>query len=66
MNKSLSLDELLDEISVLSPGQWDNEDGPKDWYAVCTEKGIVAYFGKEIHALNFRLQLINQKLNPLK
>lgn len=59
-----SLDDLLDEISVFPPGQWKNSDGPKDWYAVCDENGIVAYFGREVDALHFRLDLINRRLNP--
>ena len=35
---------LLEEWSVLAPGQWDNDVGAKDWYAVCNNGGIVAYF----------------------
>jgi len=60
-----TLDQLLQEISVLPPGQWDNDVGPKDWFAVCTEHGIVAYFGEEVLAFHFRLVLINARLNQI-
>ena len=59
------LDDLLEEISVLSPGHWENEDGPEEWFAVCDERGIIAYFGDEVMAFNFRLNLINSRLNPI-
>lgn len=63
-----NLDELLQSISVLEPGMWENElskDSPiKDWYAVCGDDGIVAYFGSEVDAYRFRLDLINRILNP--
>lgn len=62
----ISLDDALESVSVLDPGQWENETGPKDWYAVCDDHGIIAYFGSEINAFHFRLSLINSKLNPLK
>ncbi len=63
MNKCL--DDLLEEISVMPPGQWENESGPKDWFAVCNDNGIIAYFGKESDAFRFRLDTINLILNPL-
>ena len=30
---------------VLAPSEWENDNGPKDWYAISTEEsgGIVAY-----------------------
>lgn len=62
--KIKDLNYYLDEISVLPPGMWDNDFGPKDWYAVCNEDGIIAYFGEETDALRFRLDYINRKLNP--
>lgn len=59
-----TLDELLEDIAVHGPGQWENESGPKDWYAVSTAtEGIVAYFGREDDALRFRLAEINRVLN---
>lgn len=62
----MNLDQLLEDISVLAPGQWDNDEGPVGWYAVCNERGIIAYFGKELDALRFRLSYINGLLNPVK
>jgi len=58
-----SLDDLLDEWAVIAPGMWENETGPKDWYAVANDDGIVAYFGKEADACRFRLAEINRILN---
>ena len=63
MQRKIGLDELLDEVSVCAPGMWENEEGPKDWYAVCDEDGIRAYFGEEADAFGFRLYLINLRLN---
>ena len=57
------LDRLLEAWSVLSPGQWDNESGPKDWWAVCNDTGIVAYFADATGAFRFRLSEINRALN---
>ena len=64
----LDLDDLLDEISVFHPGQWANEHSPTlgEWYAVCDEEGIRAYFGKEEDAFFFRLALINARLNKIR
>lgn len=59
----MDLDTLLQEISVHSPEEWRNEDGPPGWWAVSDENGIIAYFGKEEVALWFRLTLINNRLN---
>jgi hypothetical protein len=58
-----SLDDLLESWSVLIPGQWENAQGPKGWFAVCNDEGIVAYFGKEEDAFRFRLNEINRVLN---
>lgn len=63
MGQKKSLDELLDDWSVMAPGMWENDQGPKDWFAVCGTNGIVAYFGKESDALRFRLAEINRELN---
>ena len=58
-----TLEELLEKISVLPTGQWQNDFGPKDWLAVCDESGIIAYFGKEKDAYFFRMALINARLS---
>ena len=58
-----SLEELLEEWSIMAPGDWDNETGPKDWYAVTNDTGIIAYFGESKDAFGFRLNKINQILN---
>lgn len=61
------LDYYLQEISV----QQIDYDYIKDvnpnivnWYGVSNEEGIIAYFGDENDAFNFRLSYINRKLNP--
>ncbi len=60
--KSMNLDELLDEISVMH--EWSNDTrGIDDWYAVATDLGIIAYFGSEHEAYRFRLDYINRILN---
>lgn len=58
-----TLDELLEEWGVDSPGMWENDSGPLDWYAVENDDGIIAYFGEERDALAFRLMKINFTLN---
>lgn len=66
-NLGRNLDSLLEEISVMPPGQWENELSKTkllgDWYAVCSDLGIIAYFGTESDAFRFRLDYINQILN---
>jgi hypothetical protein len=59
-----TLDQLLEQWTVLSPGMWENDTGPKDWHAVANDDGIIAYFANEIDALRFRLDSINLELNP--
>ena len=61
-----SLDELLDAVSVMAPGLWENDAGPNDWYAVCSDDGIIAYFQHQSAAYRFRLDYINGLLNPTK
>ena len=57
-----SLDELLEEISVLD--EWENQTkGLDGWFAVCTDLGIIAYFGERTEAYRFRLDYINRLLN---
>lgn len=58
-----TLDDLTQEISVDAPGQWENDEGPKDWYAVSGPFGIFAYFGDENEAFRHRLDIINRILN---
>jgi hypothetical protein len=62
----MSLDDWLEAVSVHSPGMWENDQGPKNWYAVSVDDdgGIVAYFRDEIDACRFRLDYINRKMNP--
>lgn len=60
--KGKSLDELLGEISVCD--EWKNQTkGLDGWFAVCTDLGIIAYFGNEAEAFRFRLDYINRLLN---
>lgn len=61
--KALTLDDLLETWSVLAPGMWENNDGPKDWFTVCNDDGIAAYFANEADAFRFRLAEINRALN---
>ena len=56
--------ELLESISVMPPGGWENEAGPAGWWAVVDDDGIVAYFLRESDAFRFRLDCINRILNP--
>ena len=59
------LNDLLESVFVLDPGFWENDIGPKDWYAVCTDDdGIISYFMRESDAYRFRLDYINRQLNP--
>lgn len=59
-----SLDDWLEAVQVHDPGMWENEDGPKGWWAVSNEDGIIAYFGDEVSAFRFRIDYINRKINP--
>lgn len=60
--KDKTLDELLEEISVLE--EWDNQTkGLEGWFAVATDLGIIAYFGEASEAYGFRLDYINRILN---
>lgn len=62
--KGKDIQELLDEISVLSPGMHDGPDRYlSDWYAVADDEGVVAYFRDEDAALGHRLSIINGILN---
>lgn len=59
-----NLNDLLEDIDVMPPGMWENDDGPKGWFAVANDEGVTAYFCKEADAFRFRLDLINRILNP--
>ena len=70
MPNKKTLNELLDQIFVLDPGIWENEHSEStisEWYAVATDEhgGIIAYFQFEADAYRFRLDRINQTLNPI-
>lgn len=61
-----TINEACDFVSVHAPGQWENDEGPKGWYAISSDHdGIVAYAGTENLALHIRLAIINALLNPL-
>ena len=63
--KGLSIEELLQEISVMEPGLWENNiSDDLEWWAVSSDLGIIAYFGSEVDAFRFRLDYINRILNP--
>lgn len=60
--KDKTLDELLEEISVLD--EWHNQTkGLEGWFAVSTDLGIIAYISEEADAYRFRLDYINRLLN---
>lgn len=59
-----TLDDLLQEWSVLQPGDRDPAgENVRQWYAVANDEGIIAYFGNEWDAFRFRLAEINRALN---
>ena len=55
---------LLDEWQVQEYGMWDNEEGPKGWFSVSNNEGIVAYFSDMGDAFRYRLDKVNRILNP--
>lgn len=61
-----NLEFYLDSISVHAPGMWENDQGPKGWYAVSDDDdgGIIAYFQNETDAYRYRMRRISDKLNP--
>lgn len=62
----MNIDALLEEYCVEKPGEWRNDHGPKNWYGVSNNDGIIAYFGDETDAFRFRISCINARLNPIK
>jgi hypothetical protein len=62
--QSKTLAQLLDAVAVYYPGEWQNEVGPKGWYAVSVlDRGILAYFQEESDAFRWRLAEINRIMN---
>lgn len=63
--KGTDIETLLEEISVMEPGLWENQSSETlaDWWAVSSDLGIIAYFGSEQDAFIFRLDYINRILN---
>lgn len=51
-----TLDEIIEEIQVIPPGMWENDEGPPGWWAVSTssEGGIDAYFATAEAANRFK------------
>lgn len=41
---------LREDIDVMSPGQWENESGPQEWFAIADAAGIKAYASTEVLA----------------
>jgi len=64
MKTELTLDDMLQEVSVEDPCFRDESGDISTWFGVSDERGIIAYFGSETDALRFRLDLINRRLNP--
>lgn len=59
-----TIDDALEDWSVHEPYMWENDGGPKGWWAVSNaEEGIVAYFFKPEDAYRWRLSMINRDLN---
>ena len=72
--KGKTLDELLEEISVLPCADMVDDflfgepmhilnTSLIGWYGVANEEGIFAYFGDEEEAFKYRLDFINRILN---
>jgi hypothetical protein len=59
----MTLEEALAKWRVIPPGQWENDDGPLDWWAVEDDNGIVGYFPTEADANRYRLFMVNRDLN---
>ena len=59
-----TLDAALEKWQVHEPYMWENTEGPKGWYAVSDDTGIVAYFVNSVSAFRWRLDMINRDLNP--
>jgi hypothetical protein len=68
----MTLDSMCDLISVGDVDDHHNESnggklsGILGWCFVDDSERVIAYFANETDAFRFRLDLINQKLNPLQ
>ena len=60
----MTLEEALQNWCVDEPDMWENDTGPKGWWAVSNTSGIVAYFDRPDNAYRWRLDMINRDLNP--
>ena len=68
-NRMKDLDYYLENICVEFPLEFPPTHAFADltgWYGVSNESGIIAYFGKEVDALRFRLDYINSIMNTIK
>lgn len=65
IKEPMTLTDLLEQIAVEHPviDCWQEHD-VTGWHPVADENGIIAYFGSEIDAYRFRLDLINRRMNP--
>jgi len=63
------LDYYLENITVEFPLEYPPMHefaNLTDWYGVSNEQGIIAYFREDEDAFRFRLDYINNLLNPVK
>lgn len=60
-----ALDAALESFQVFDPSELDEgfNVGPKGWWAVANDDGIIAYFADESSACRFRLAEVNRVLN---
>lgn len=49
--------EADDRYDVHPPGTWQNDVGPKDWYALSDETGIICYAATEKLACDIQMML---------
>lgn len=42
------------EIDLMYPGEWSNDDGPANWFAIADDGGIFAYAGNFATAVVIR------------
>lgn len=63
-NMDMSLSDALERWIVHAPGQWENATGPRTFWAVANEDGIVAYFADGQSANRYRLMMVALDCNP--
>ncbi|KKN98543.1 hypothetical protein LCGC14_0146540 [marine sediment metagenome] len=51
----------VSDIDVIPPGEWENDIGPKSWWAISNSKGIIAYAGTEYDACELKAALRKKK-----